>query len=89
MKIKEGFVKHTIGEKSVVVATGELSIHFHGMIELNQSGSDIWDGLAKGLDKESIVDMLVNKYEISREIAAQDVENMINQMTEAEILELN
>lgn len=87
MKIKDGFIKHNIGDKGVVVATGELSIHFHGMIELNQTGSDIWDEIAKGSDVPQIVEMLTQKYEIDPAFAEADVLKLIGQMKEAEILE--
>ena len=87
MKIKEGFIKHNIGEKSVVVATGELSVHFHGMIELNQSGSDIWDEIAKGADVPQIVETLSQKYEEDPAFLEADVLKLIGQMKDAEILE--
>ena len=42
MKIKDGFVLRDIAGDTVVIATGELSKTFHGMIKLNSTGKEIW-----------------------------------------------
>lgn len=44
MKIKEGFVLREIAGKAVVIAVGEASKTFHGMINLNSEGDFLaWD----------------------------------------------
>ena len=55
MKIKEGFVLRDIGNQTVVVATGEASQDFYGMIKLNQTGKIIWEGISDGLSEELII----------------------------------
>ena len=39
MKIKDGFVLRDIAGDTVVIATGEISKTFHGMIRLNSTGT--------------------------------------------------
>lgn len=41
MRIKDGFVMRKVAGKYVVVATGEASRSFHGMIKLNDTGRHI------------------------------------------------
>ena len=43
MKIKEGFIKRQVGERVVVVPIGEAAKNFHGMINLNETGGELWD----------------------------------------------
>ena len=55
MKIKDGFVVRDIMGQCVVVATGEASESFSGMIKLNDTGKDIWEGVASGKSEISFV----------------------------------
>lgn len=88
MKIKEGFVLRQVLDESIVVASGEASKSFHGMIKLNDSGADIWEWISKGLSEEEIAEKLAEKYELSIEKAKEDTSDMIKQMAEAGFLEI-
>ena len=87
MKIKNGFVVREIAGQSIVVALGEASKIFNGMIKLNETGRVIWDALVKGAETEEIVEALLAEYDVDRETAAKDVEGFITTLTEANILE--
>lgn len=87
MKIKKGFVAHQMGDKTVVVSTGQLCKSFHGMIELNSTGVEIWKWIEAGYTKEDIVKMLVEKYHIEEKRAATDLEKIIKKMIENGIFE--
>ena len=87
MKIKNGFVVREIAGQSIVVALGEASKAFNGMINLNETGRVIWDLLAKGAEVEDIVTALLSEYEVDRETAKADVEKFVKTLAEANILE--
>lgn len=87
MKIKEGFIKRKIGNNFLVVTAGELSKELNIMIELNETSSDIWDGVANNLDVNNIAQNLVDKYGIDLEKAISDVESIVSQMTDAGVFE--
>ena len=87
MRIKDGFLKRKIGAKYLVVTTGELSKELNMMIELNDTSSDIWDGVAEGLSESEIAQRLVEKYSISLETACKDVKSIIAKMTDAGVFE--
>lgn len=80
MKIKDGFIKRKIGSKYLVATTGELSKQNNIMIELNDTSSQIWDGVAKGFSENDIANALVEKYEIPFDKALNDVKTIIDQM---------
>lgn len=86
MKIKEGFVLRDIGNQTVVVATGEASQDFYGMIKLNQTGKLIWEGISDGLSEELIISKLLDKYDVDKNKAEFDVRQMIDKMDKAGFL---
>lgn len=86
MRIKEGFVLREVAGQTMVVATGEASKDFHGIIKLNSTGKEIWQGLTEGLSKEEIIKKMAEKYEVDVKKLTLDVDEMIKQMTEAGFL---
>lgn len=86
MKIKEGFVVREVAGQAMVVATGEASKDFHGMIRLNHTGKLVWQGVAEGLDASQIAQSLVSNYDVDPEKALADVNAMIEKMDKAGIL---
>ena len=91
MKIKDGFIIRKVAGKYVVVATGEASKSFHGMVKLNESAKDIWEGLAKGKTPDEITDELIKvngaETDDDRKKISDDVETMIDRMREAGFIE--
>lgn len=82
MRIKNGFVLREVAGQVMVIATGEASKDFHGMIKLNGTGKIIWEGLQENLSEEEIVSRLQNMYQVEREQAAADTRAFLNQMEE-------
>ena len=87
MKIKDGFVVRDLAGQSIVVALGEASKTFNGMIKLNDTGRLIWDMLADGKSKDEIIDRFTAEYDVEREIADRDVTMFIETLQGADILE--
>lgn len=88
MIIKKGFVAKEIAGQYVVVALGEASKIFNGIIKLNESGKFIWDLLAIGKEKDDIIAALLEEYEgVDRETAEKDLDNFVNVLKGANILE--
>ncbi len=86
MRIKNGFVLREVAGQAMVIATGEASKDFHGMIKLNDTGKDIWQGLMDGLSKEQIVEQIQAKYEVEQAQATNDVNAFVQKMKEMEFL---
>ena len=87
MKIKDGFVKQQIGDKTIIVSAGDLSNEFHGMIELNYTAADLWDWLSQGASREEAADLLSKKYNIELSKAQLDTDKIIQQMISAGVVE--
>ena len=69
-RIKDGFVLREVAGRAVVIATGEASEGFHGMVKLNGTGKRIWQGLTEGRTDDDIARDLAQEYGIGPERAA-------------------
>lgn len=87
MRIKDGFVLREVAGQAVVIAVGEASKEFHGMINLNNTGKVIWQEIENGLSEDEIVDKLMEKYDADVETVKCDVKSMIQKMQAAGVLE--
>ena len=80
MRVKDGFVVREIMGQCVVVSTGEAAETFSGMIKLNDTGKDIWEGVAAGKSEDEIIDSIVSEYDVDREHAEESVKKFIEDM---------
>ncbi len=87
MKIKSGFMKRKIGDKYLVVTTGDLSREKSMFIELNDTSSYIWDLIERGVSAEDIPMRLCKRYSVSLAKSKEDTEKLITAMKEAGIFE--
>ena len=87
MKIKQGFMLREVAGNFVVVAVGEASKNFNGVINLNESGAFLWKQLMSETTNEKLLDALLNEYDVSEEIAKKDIQMFVNKLKEADILE--
>ena len=88
MKIKDGFVLRSVMGNNVVIAVGEASKSFHGMIQLNESAAEIWKHIADGRSRDEICGLMFDKYEVERETLERDVDGVISQLCENGFVEL-
>ena len=88
MRIKNGFVVKEIAGQYVVVALGEASKVFNGIITLNESGKLIWTLLAEGKEKKEIVDSILAEYDgVDVQTAENDFDKFVEVLKGANILE--
>lgn len=77
MKIKEGFILRSICGEFIVVGEGLAQVNFNKMLSLNESAAYLWKEVeGKTFTQEDLVQLLLDKYEVSQEQAAADVEKL-------------
>lgn len=87
MQIKKDFTIQKVGNSYIAVAVGETSKTFHGMVRLNETGAFLWKKMSEGdVTVDELVDALLSEYEVDRETAAHDVEQLVAQLRESGIL---
>jgi len=87
MKIKNGFVIREIAGECVVIALGEASKSFNGMIKLNESARILWEQLEKGCEKEDMIAAVTEAYDVDRKTVEADVDRFLDTLKGANILE--
>ncbi len=87
MKIKDGFVIRRVMGNYVVVATGEASRDFHGMIKLNDTAAEIWESISKGMSEDEIASSMLEKYEVDGEKLRADIAKTVNTFKEQGFIE--
>ena len=70
MKLKKSFITHLSGDDQVLVDT---TSSFSGLIRSNKTAAFIVDCLKEDTTKEHIIDLMVSKYDASREVIEKDV----------------
>lgn len=88
MKIKEGFVLREVMGNFVAVAVGEASRSFRGMVKLNSTAADIWQGIERGLSESEICSAICEKYEVEESVASADVSRTIEMLEKHGFLEI-
>ena len=77
MKIKEGYVIRQVMGNYVVIATGEESRNFHGMVKLNETAANIWNYIAEGKSEDEMVAAMMNEYEVEEQQLRADIKKTV------------
>lgn len=87
MKIKEGYILRKIAGEDVVIPIGGNIANFNGVIRLNESAAFLWKKVQEEVDKEYLINSLIEEYEIDLELAANDVDSFISTLVEHQAIE--
>lgn len=87
MKLKNGFLLHDVGEEHMMVATGDASKVFNGLVRNNKTAAFICKELMNDTTEEHIVDAMFAVFDAPRERILKDVHNVILQIREAGFLD--
>lgn len=87
MKIKDDFVLRKVADSYVVVPVNSLTLDFNGVINLNETGAFLFEQLQKGIEKEVLVEKMLDEYDVTREKASADIDLFINKLKDADVFE--
>ena len=88
MKIKEGYVIRQVMGNYVVIATGEESRNFHGMVKLNETAANIWNYISAGKSEDEIVAAMMEEYEVEAQQLKDDVKKTVEILVAQGLVEL-
>nr|WP_317279552.1 PqqD family protein [uncultured Fusobacterium sp.] len=86
MRLKDDFILHNTGEDFVIIATGEATKNFNGIIKLNNMGGEIVSFLSNDISEEEIVKAIVEKYEVDYDTAKEDIKNILDSLRKAGVI---
>lgn len=87
MKIKEGFLIRKVASQYVVMPCNN-DINFNGMISLNESGAFLFNLLKENITKDDLLQAMLNEYDVSKEVALNDIEKFIKVLQDNNLLDL-
>lgn len=88
MKLKEGFVLRPLGTEYIVLGEGLAQVDFNKMVTLNETAAYLWKEVeGKEFTAETLKNLLLDRYDVSEEIAAKDAEAIAAKWIEAGIAE--
>ncbi|MBO4769002.1 MAG: PqqD family protein [Bacteroidales bacterium] len=88
MRIKEGFKMRTLGNEFIIVGEGLAQVNFNKMISLNHTAAYLWQEVfGKEFTNADLVKLLLDKYEVTEEVATADVDNLVKKWIEAGLVE--
>lgn len=87
MKIKKDFVLRKLAGGYVATAVGASAADFKGIIKLNETGAFIWRELEQGGDENTIADKLCGQYNIDKQTALDDTNQIIAKLKSAGVIE--
>lgn len=87
MKLKSELLLHDFDGTHLAVPTGDLAKSFNGFIRNNDTGNAIFHLLQKETTESEIVDEMCKKYDAPKEVIAQSVNRLINQLRDENLLD--
>ena len=87
MKLCGEFVVRKIMDNTVAIPVGQTALRLNGMILLNDVSEVIWESLEQETTLERILDAITDRFEVSREEAADDVLEFIEKLRKLQLLD--
>lgn len=88
MKTKNGFRLRNVCGENIIVAEGIENIDFSRIISMNETSAYLWQNVQNtDFDINTLVQLLLNEYEVDEATARKDAERLIAKWTEAGIVE--
>lgn len=80
MKLKKGFITHTIQDTQIMVAAGKAAESFHGLVRSNETAAFIVDCLKSETTEDGIVQALLAEYDVDEDTARRDVREILKKL---------
>ncbi|MGN1328172.1 MAG: PqqD family protein [Eubacterium sp.] len=87
MKLKDGIVTNSIDGESFAIATGKAAKDFNGLIKNNPTAAFIFDLLKTEQTEDSIVNAMLDKYEVDEATVRTDVKALLEMLKSKNLIE--
>ena len=87
MKLKDGFITHTVGGEQFMVAAGPAEHNFHGLVRSNETAAFIVDCLKNDTTEEQIVTAMCARYDAEPDVIRRDVAQILAQLRSIHAIE--
>lgn len=87
MKLKDGIVTNSIDGESFAIATGNAAKQFNGLVKNNSTAAFIFELLKKEQTEDSIVNAMLEKYDVDEATVKADVKELIELLKSKNLIE--
>lgn len=88
MRTVEGYVLQSLGSQNLLVGVGANVAHSGVLRKLNESAAYLWKSVeGKDFTEETLVDLLLEEYDVSRETATEAVMDLVKDWLEQKVVE--
>lgn len=87
MKISKEFILREIAGEYILVPVGKTALTFNGLVTVNEVGALIWGMLEKGSDVSTIVNSILDEYDVDEQTATADVLEFISYLKSNNIID--
>ncbi len=88
MKTKTGFHLRSVLGEHIIVAEGVENIDFSKIISMNETAAALWKNFeGKTFTQDDMVSFLLDEYEVDEATARNDIQAIVDQWTDAGIIE--
>lgn len=78
MKVNQAFKLNEVAGEYMLVNTGERAVNLSTVFRLNEPAAWLWRKIGtESFSEEQLVNWLCEEYEVTREVAAEDVSAMV------------
>ena len=87
MKISKEFILREIAGEYILVPVGKTALTFNGLVTVNEVCALIWGMLEKGSDVSTIVNGILDEYDVDEQTATADVLEFISYLKSNNIID--
>ena len=87
MKISKEFILREIAGEYILVPVGKTALTFNGLVTVNEVGALIWGMLEKGSAVSTIVNGILDEYDVDEQTATADVLEFISYLKSNNIID--
>lgn len=87
MKINEELIHREIAGEHILVPLGEVAQHFSGLFSMNELATFLWEMLPMVDDEATLVELVLEQYDVERETAESDVHGFLQELREKGFIE--
>ena len=88
MKIKDNLSVRKIGNEYMIVSDSDAGLDYTRVISLNETAAYLVEEVGKReFTKDEWIELLMNKYDVEREVAVADVEVLIDKFVKEGLFE--
>lgn len=86
MRVNKKYIFRRVAKEHLLIPTGDVALKIKGLVALSESGSMLYQKLQQECSRDELVAALKSGYDVSVEVAEQDVDAFLDQMRQLDML---